>query len=779
MSRQEFTRKFGDLSKKDTAIAGGKGASLGEMTHLFGGQAPAYIPVPPGFVVLASAFDRFLKETDLAQEITAQLKRVNYEEVSSVDEASNVIRDLIHDAEMPKDLQKEFMDAYLTLYPSPARRGGFVAVRSSATAEDSSVASWAGELESYLNTDKNNLLANIKNCWSSLFTPRAIFYRKEKKLLETQVSVAVVVQKMIQSDVSGICFSVHPVTEDPNQMIIEAGWGLGEAIVGGLITPDSYVLDKKESKIIDKNISRQGMMIVREKNETKEVAVTASKQEKQKLSDKEILELSKICQEIENHYGFPCDIEWAYEKKKFYIVQSRPITTLMLNNKTNDSKEDFDERETVVVHRSELLTQDLVLKGIFQNTKFKQIGTTFNFPLIRYENGTGDISYPKNQLEEIRDIDLDKKDFEKLTTCLLKEISKYKEFLKEFQKDIESDDEKEKKIITFFDWTLKSAGLIPYFAFESNLAKLLEKEGIKQNEIPSTATYASRSTEELKKIAYEHRRELKKKKGKIPNNLKKDLENFCEKFGYLGMKYFGGRPWSVKEVFDFLWDVKDQELLCKKENFHKSLSPYIKIASDLLYARTQNWESLCFGCYLFRKFVKQYFSKKIKYEDAINLRIDDLLEILCGNAKLKEKNIYNKKFVLEIKKDGVYISNKGATKKEKIEHKGKELMGISAQIGKVTGKAKVIFTTKECGKVKKGDVLVTTMSTPDFLPAMNRAAAFVTDIGGITSHAAIVAREMKKPCIIGTKIATQVLKDGDEVEVDAEKGVVRILKRAK
>lgn len=330
------TKTFKQLSKKDTGIAGGKGASLGEMTK-------AGIPVPPGFVVLASAFDRFLKETDLAQEITSQLKRVNFDEVSSVDEASNVIRDLIHDAEMPKDLQEEFMEEYHNLFQPhldpPLKKGrqikgagegagGYVAVRSSATAEDSSVASWAGELESYLNTDKNNLLANIKNCWSSLFTPRAIFYRKEKKLLETEVSVAVVVQKMIQSEVSGICFTVHPVTEDRNQMVIEAGWGLGEAIVGGLITPDSFVIDKKENRIIDKNISRQEMMIVREKNETKETKIAAAKQEKQKMADKEILELAKICQEIENHYGFPYDIEWAYEKKKFYIVQSRPITTL-------------------------------------------------------------------------------------------------------------------------------------------------------------------------------------------------------------------------------------------------------------------------------------------------------------------------------------------------------------------------------------------------------------------------------------------------------------------
>jgi pyruvate,water dikinase len=150
-----------------------------------------------------------------------------------------------------------------------------------------------------------------------------------KKLVDCYpVSVAVVVQKMVQSEVSGICFTVHPVTKDKNQMVIEAAWGLGEAIVGGKITPDTYVIDKKEEKILDKNISNQESMIIRGEKGTKEVKVPPAKQEKQKLSDKQIIALAKICQKIEKHYNKPQDIEWAMEKGKFYITQSRPITTL-------------------------------------------------------------------------------------------------------------------------------------------------------------------------------------------------------------------------------------------------------------------------------------------------------------------------------------------------------------------------------------------------------------------------------------------------------------------
>ena len=312
----KFTKNFNQLTKKDVDIAGGKGASLGEMTN-------AKVPVPPGFVILASAFDRFLHETDLEQDIKAQLKKVNYNDVNSVDKTSAIIRDLIHDAKIPKDLQKDFLNE---LKKTKAK---FVAVRSSATAEDSAVASWAGELESYLNTTEKTLLVNIRKCWSSLFTPRAIFYRKEKGLIDSHVSVAVVVQKMVESEISGICFTVHPVTEDKKQIIIEAGLGLGEAIVSGSITPDSYVLDKRNYSVIDTNIAKQERKIIRcLKKGVKWVKVEKKEQEKQKLSDKQIVELAKICAGIEKHYKKPQDIEWAFEKGKFYIVQSRPITTL-------------------------------------------------------------------------------------------------------------------------------------------------------------------------------------------------------------------------------------------------------------------------------------------------------------------------------------------------------------------------------------------------------------------------------------------------------------------
>jgi pyruvate,water dikinase len=311
-----FIKNFSQITKKSVSEAGGKGASLGEMTK-------AKIPVPPGCVILAGAFDRFLEETDLVQEVTAQLKKINYKDINSVDGASAIIRSLIMKAKMPLDLEKEIVAEFKKL------KTKFVAVRSSATAEDSSAASWAGELETYLNTTDKTLLVNVKKCWSSLFTPRAIFYRHEKKLLKTKVSVAVVIQAMVDSEISGIAFTVHPVTQDRKQMIIEAGYGLGEAIVSGSITPDSYVISKQDFSFLDINIAEQNRQIVKcLRKGVKWIPVPKAKQEKQKLTGRQIVELAKICAGIEKHYKFPCDIEWAFYRGKFYVTQSRPITTL-------------------------------------------------------------------------------------------------------------------------------------------------------------------------------------------------------------------------------------------------------------------------------------------------------------------------------------------------------------------------------------------------------------------------------------------------------------------
>lgn len=311
-----FIKQFQELSKDDADIAGGKGASLGEMSQ-------SGIPVPEGFVVLTEAFDQFLDETDLRQEVRAQLNKADKEKMHTVEHASERIQSKIMRAKMPDDIAQIVQEEFKKLGAQ------YVAVRSSATAEDSASAAWAGQLDSFLNTTEKTLLKNVQKCWASLFTPRAIFYRFEQGLKDSHVSVAVVVQTMIESEVSGIAFTVHPVTQDTNQLIIEAGYGLGEAIVSGSITPDSYVVSKKDWAMIDINVAQQEKKIVRKGEEGNEwVEVNLPDQDTQKITDEQIIELSKLVVRIEKHYDFPCDIEWALEEDVFYITQSRPITTL-------------------------------------------------------------------------------------------------------------------------------------------------------------------------------------------------------------------------------------------------------------------------------------------------------------------------------------------------------------------------------------------------------------------------------------------------------------------
>ncbi len=312
----ELTRPFGKIGKDDAKIAGGKGASLGEMTQ-------AGIPVPPGFVILSDAFERFIVETDVNVEIDSILRTVKTDDMNTVEDASGKIQELILAAKMPEDIAAEIMQEFKKLGAE------FVAVRSSATAEDSASAAWAGQLDTYLNTTEPTVLGNVQRCWASLFTPRAIFYRFEKGLDTEKISVAVAVQKMVNSDAAGIAFSVHPVTEDYNQLIIEGGFGLGEAIVSGQVTPDSYVVTKEPRAILDKNISVQSRGLYRKEGGGNVwTDLPEAHGAKPVLSDAQVLALADMICGIEKHYGFPVDTEWAMENGKMYITQSRPITTL-------------------------------------------------------------------------------------------------------------------------------------------------------------------------------------------------------------------------------------------------------------------------------------------------------------------------------------------------------------------------------------------------------------------------------------------------------------------
>lgn len=325
---------FDEVGKNDIATVGGKGANLGEMLK-------AGIPVPFGFIVTANAYFNFLKETGIENKIANYLSTLQYKDSRSLQETAVCIQDCIMATAMNKDLAREIMLSYLNLAVRAKKRAPlgdkissylnqpYVAVRSSATAEDLPTASFAGQQATFLNvTGETNLVNKVQEAWASLFTPRAIFYREENKFNHLKVGIAVPVQIMVNSDTSGVMFTTDPMTQDKNKIIIEAIYGLGELIVQGIVTPDHYEVTKKNSEIISKKIANQDIKLIRLHHNNEEVKVKKNIAELQKITDKEIIEIAKIGILLEKHYYFPQDIEWAIEKGKIYIVQTRPITTL-------------------------------------------------------------------------------------------------------------------------------------------------------------------------------------------------------------------------------------------------------------------------------------------------------------------------------------------------------------------------------------------------------------------------------------------------------------------
>ncbi len=322
MAKTKFIAWFSYISKNDIALAGGKGANLGEMTH-------ANIPVPPGFVVTSDAYFTFLKEANIEGDVRKLLESLDVEDSKELKETSDKIKEKISSAPMPEAIARGIKQAYKKL------GSGLVAIRSSATAEDLPEASFAGQQRTFLNVQgEDEVLAAVQGCWASLFESRAIFYRQQAGFDHLSVGLAVPVQEMVQSEVSGIMFTVEPLTNDRRKILIEAAYGLGEAIVSGEVTPDQYLIDKARMAIIEKQIAKQEWQIVRNlKSHTLEesnirVTIPPWEQAKQKLTDEEIIALAELGKRLEDLYQFPQDIEWAKKDSKLFIVQTRPVTTL-------------------------------------------------------------------------------------------------------------------------------------------------------------------------------------------------------------------------------------------------------------------------------------------------------------------------------------------------------------------------------------------------------------------------------------------------------------------
>lgn len=325
-----------ELSKKDIPIAGGKGANLAEMYN-------AGMPVPPAFIITSKAFNEFITDSNLKERILEILGTIQYEDTKDLEEKAKQIRGMILSTDFPKDLSEEIIESYSFLNEDENQEPCFVAVRSSATTEDLATASFAGQQETFLNIKGNkDLLDYIRKCWASLYTARAIYYRNKNNFPHETSLIAVVVQKMVNSETSGVMFTINPANNNKNELVIEGVFGLGEGIVSGTIEPDTYIFDKESGEMTSKRLGKKKVTFIKDENgKTIQEPVPTEKQEEQVFNESELNELFKHGRNIEEHYDWPQDIEFALEKGKVYIVQSRPVTTLEKEMKEVKIKNDY------------------------------------------------------------------------------------------------------------------------------------------------------------------------------------------------------------------------------------------------------------------------------------------------------------------------------------------------------------------------------------------------------------------------------------------------------
>jgi rifampicin phosphotransferase len=690
-----------DIGKKDVNLVGGKGAQLGELyNHGF--------LVPNAFI------------------ITTKVNRIK----------------------LTDELKQEILLGYKKL-------GKNVSVRSSATAEDMENASFAGQYLTYLNVDsEKKLFESIKKCLESLNSKRAVAYRKKNKI-KGSVYMAVVIQEMIDSKFSGVTFTANPITNNKNEILIECVKGLGEELVSGNTIPSSYLIDKKNDKIIEKKINN-GIILLK----------------------KNLNKLIKISKKIEEHYKKPQDIEWAISDK-FYIIQSRPITTL--NNKNEKWKKIISREYGVQYCEISLRTLSPELKNHVPFKLYDQIYVPEDDNQVCYIEESVWNKFVSKLLDKwtVNNI----KEYEN-------EFFKYGEEYVDFCKDIFKLDLKTKSNFELYKIYIKyqkiSLNYSPFLwttyilnSFFSTRSKELIDSKIKKNnqDYYDVIFYPS------KKAA------IFKLHEKIKNKV--NSKKIFEEFKWLPCLDIHNLPWSEKQFDDFIKNSvkRDKEFkinyndVIKKLKVSKQEKKLLDTTKRFAYIKDVRDDYRRQGIYYARRLFSEIAVRMRKDIKEVSYMLQGEISEFLKVGKIP-KNVKNRLEGFVIYYDKATIKCESGKKIELLKQKfglktemkySKKIKGIVASSGVAQGKVMIIKTKKDLLKVKKGEIMVAVTTHPDYVPEMQKSLAIVTDEGGITSHAAIVSRELQIPCIVGTKNASKLLKDGDLVEVDGVSGEVNKL----
>lgn len=865
-----FVLDFQEIEKTQLFLVGGKGLNLGELSNIQG------IQVPEGFCVTTVGYEQAIGKNGAFQTLLNQLTMLKIEERDRIGEISKQIREVIMAVEIPVDVV-ESVAHYLSHFGDKHA----YAVRSSATAEDLPYASFAGQQDTYLNIiGKENILQHIKKCWASLYTDRAVIYRMQNGFDHNQVSICVVVQKMVFPEASGILFTADPITSNRKVLSIDASFGLGEALVSGLVSADNYKV--KEDEIVEKVIATKKLAIYgRKEGGTERKKIAPNQQKIQTLTEQQILQLARIGRQIEAYFGCPQDIEWCLVDDTIYIVQSRPITTLYPIPEVNDGK----NHVYISVGHQQMMTDAMKPLGLsfFLLTTSapmcKAGGRLFvdatqrlaspasrdylintlgkSDPLIRDALTT--VIERKNFIELLSDDekekDLSKKvppassqpqpenDPEIVTNLIKNSESSIEELKRNMQTksgvdvlDFILEDIQQLKKVLFNSQSIAiiMAGMnasswinekMEQWLGEKNAADVLSQSV--QHNITSEMGLALLDVADVIRpypevIAYlQHVEddsfldELIQFKG--GEKVRDAIGAFLSKYGMRcsGEIDITKTRWSEQPatiIPMILNHIRDFEYGASKRKFEEGLQEALKKEEELL-ERLQHLpdgeqkveETKRMICNLrnfigYREYPKygmihRYFiykqallkeAEKLvqnnvldEIEDIYYLTFEELYEVVRTN-KLDYKIIHKQKNAYKlyekltpprvITSDGEIIT--GKYKRENLP--AEAIVGLPVSSGVVEGRARVILNMEDAN-LEEGDILVTAFTDPGWTPLFVSIKGLVTEVGGLMTHGAVIAREYGLPAVVGVENATKLIKDGQRIRVHGTEGYIEVL----
>ncbi|MEH2149225.1 phosphoenolpyruvate synthase [Nostoc sp.] len=867
-----FVLCFQDIDKTKLKLVGGKGANLGELSRIEG------IHVPDGFCISTEAFKRIIEETSSINELLDQLSLLKVEERHKIGELSGEIRSFIEGITIPQDINEEIASLLSRFDEKNA-----YAVRSSATAEDLPTASFAGQQDTYLNIiGKEPIYQHISKCWASLFTDRAVIYRLQNGFDHRKVYLSVVVQKMVFPQVAGILFTADPVTSNRKVLSIDASFGLGEAMVRGIVNADIYKVGN--GKVIDKNISTKKRAIYALKDGgTKEQEIEQQRQNRQALTDEQIVQLERIGRKIEEHFGSPQDIEWCLVDDRFYIVQSRPITTLYPIPEANNR----ENHVYVSVGHQQMMTDPIKPLGLslFQLTAarpmYKAGGRLFvdvtqqlaspvsreillnvmgHEPLIKdalmtiIERGDFIESLPDDKQEQSsgnRNNRVPPADFQ---TQIENDPTIVSDLIKSSQTSIEElkHNIQTKSGSALFDFILEdiqklkkslfdpqSFGVIMTAMNASSWINEKMKEWLDEKNVADTLSQSapnnitSEMGLELLDVADVIRPypEVIKYLQQVKNdsfldelvkfNGGKETQNAI--YAYLnkyGMRCAGEiditkTRWSEKPttlVPMILSNIKNFEPNASNRKFEQGRQSALQKEQELLNRlkqlpdgeqkanETKRMIDLIRNFIGYREYpkygmVNRYFVYKQallkdaeqllqagvihEKEDIYYLTFEELREVVRTDkldyqiiSKRKDEyKLYEKLTPPRvITSDGEIIA--GRYKRENLP--AEAIIGLPVSSGVIEGRARVILNMEDAD-LEDGDILVTSFTDPSWTPLFVSIKGLVTEVGGLMTHGAVIAREYGLPAVVGVENATKLIDNGQRIRVNGTEGYIEIL----